>query len=670
MENLAPIPENESARIEKLRYYDILDTDAEEMFDDLTKLAAQILEVPICTISLIDEDRQWFKSKIGIEDKETSREISFCQYTIMEDDIFEVEDAVKDERFKDNPLVTGNPGIRFYSGAALRDEDGHAIGTLCAIDLVPRRFTQKQQMALKWISNTVLKLIQLRRDKNEMERLTVVKDEFISNMSHEIRTPLNAIIGFNDLLGKTPLNEEQSSFLKTINIATHNLKDIINDILDVSKLEGNKITLEENPISVSELVQHIIKLQSPNAKAKSIKLFSVIDHELPKYVLGDETRLVQILNNLVSNALKFTHEGHVEIRVVVNSKRLGSTSILFEVKDTGIGIPAEKKQKIFERFEQAETRTTRLYGGTGLGLSIVKKLVNLHNSEILLESEEGQGSLFSFEIDFKECEQNQVETDLSKIQLSEDLLRNQKILLVEDNFHNQLLAKSYFKRWGAEIAIAENGEIALEALLKKDFDIILMDLQMPVMNGFMTTDKIRNELKLDIPIIGCSANSKSSEQKKCLEIGMNDYITKPYSEDVLIQTTCKHLNIASMVQDKITEGVSSNFDNFSIILTYLKSSFGDEVFNEAQNHFLTRTPADIDEIKSAIVNRDMEFLQNKAHFIAGTLGALKFNIGCEIAKKLEKTAKLGQNKKSLVLAEELIGHLKNAMNCFSKEIAA
>lgn len=669
MEKFPPIPENEAARIEKLRYYEILDTEAEEMFDDLTKLAAHILDVPICALSLIDEHRQWFKSIVGLEDTETTREISFCQYTIMENDLFEVADATKDYRFIDSPLVTENPALRFYSGVPLRDDDGDSIGSFCVLDTKPRTFTQEQQMTLKLISNTVMRLIQLRREKIEVEKLTAVKDEFISNMSHEIRTPLNAIIGFNDLLSKTPLNEEQSNFLKTINIATHNLKNIINDVLDVSKLEGNKIQLEEKSISIKDLVEHCIKLQSPNAKAKNLKLLSSLDHELPTYVLGDETRIVQILNNLISNALKFTENGTVEVRVMVESKGVDATTILFEVKDTGIGIPPKKKQRIFDRFEQAETSTTRLYGGTGLGLNIVKQLVGLHGSEVQLESEQGKGSCFSFALKFEECSDCQPKLATKIAATRDDLFKGQNILVVEDNFHNQLLAKSYFKRWGAEISIAENGEIAVQTLLKSDFDLILMDLQMPVMNGFIATEKIRSELKLDIPIIGCSASFETSEKKKCFAAGMNDYITKPYSEEDLIQTTGKYLNLnTDPLKDELSR--DNDFDDFSVILPDLRASFGDEVLVQAQNHFLMRTPLDIEEIQLAVAKKDMAALENKAHLIAGTFGVLKFKKGCECAKKLENTAKIGQVSNSLLLTDKLIDHLRNAMECFEQRFAA
>ena len=668
MESFPPIPHNESARIEKLRYYDILDTEAEVMFDELTQLAAKILDVPICTLTLIDEHRQWFKSYVGAKSQEAPREITFCQYAIMEEDFFEVKDASKDPRFKDNPFVTADPGLRFYLGTPLRDEDGHAIGSFCVQDLIPREFTDDQRETLRLISNTIMKLIQLRREKIEVEKLTVVKDEFLSNMSHEIRTPLNAIIGFNDLMKKTPLNEEQTNFINTIINATHNLKNIINDVLDISKLEDNKLKLEEKPISITALVKHIIELQSPNAKAKNLKLLSSLDFELPNYVLGDETRISQILNNLVGNAIKFTQSGSVELKAMVSSIKKDATVILFEVKDTGIGVPSDKKEKIFERFEQAETNTTRLFGGTGLGLSIVKKLITLHGSEIFLESEEGKGSIFSFEIEFKICTDDVPEKCFKNEESFQDLLKDFNILLVEDNFHNQLLAKSYFQRWGTEITIVENGEMAVETLLKSDFDLVLMDLQMPKMNGFVATEKIRNELKLDVPIVGCSANSKTSEQKKCLQAGMNDYITKPYSEEDLLSATLKQLKLTNKDLG-IQDFESDEFDDFDILINKLRVSLGDKVVVQAQEYFLTRTPLDVEEIKKGIADKDMVLLENMAHYIAGTLGALKFEKGCDLAKNMEKTIKSGQNEYGLILAKKLNAHLLNAIKCFEQTIS-
>ncbi|MEM1260314.1 MAG: ATP-binding protein, partial [Bacteroidota bacterium] len=392
-----PIPENEALRLDRLRYYDILDSPDEAMFDDLTKLTAKILEVPICLISLVDDNRQWFKSRYGLEATQTPREISFCQYAIMEPKTFEINNALDDDRFKETPLVTQGPNIRFYAGAPLIDAEGASIGTLCAIDSVPRELDEEKRHYLELISNTVMKMIVLRREKLEAEKLARAKDEFLSNMSHEIRTPLNSIIGFNDLLRKTPLNPKQKNYLDTVVVSSQNLKVIINDILDVSKLESGNLELEKKPISLKGLIDHVIKLQGPIAKEKGIKLLCSVDHEIPEYVMGDETRLVQILINLVGNAIKFTSTGCVELKCLVNSDNGNEVTICFTVKDTGIGIDKDKLDTIFERFSQAETSTTRLYGGTGLGLSIVKMLVTLHGGKVWVSSERDKGSEFNFE---------------------------------------------------------------------------------------------------------------------------------------------------------------------------------------------------------------------------------------------------------------------------------
>ncbi len=662
-----PIPSNEKTRLEKLNHYSILDTESEEMFDNLTKLASELLEVPISLISLIDEDRQWFKSKFGIEDSQTPRDISFCQYAIMSEDLFEVTDSLEDDRFKDSPLVLGGPKIRFYVGAPLVDDDGNVLGSFCAKDTKPRDITDTQREHLKLLSKTAMQLIKLRREKIEAEKLSLVKDEFLSNMSHEIRTPLNAIIGFNDLLKKTSLTKEQSDYLNTIQVSSQNLKVIINDILDVAKLESGNISLEKKAISLSDLIQHVVLLQSPSAKQKGIKLLSSFDHEIPSYVIGDETRLTQILINLVGNAIKFTSEGFVELRILASKHFNDQVTVMFSVKDTGIGIPEEKLETIFERFSQAETSTTRLYGGTGLGLSIVNMLVNLHDGKITVESEREKGSEFKFEITFTvtEKEENNVLIP-QKNNANPEAFKDVKVLLVEDNIHNQLLAKNYFKRWGTEIVIAENGKEGVNALEKDTYDVVLMDLQMPIMDGFMATEHIRKKLKLDIPIIGCSAHSLVGEKEKCLAVGMNDYIAKPYTEEDLIQTTLNYTNNGKKLKKtkNKTEAVELSdtvYDDFETLMNTLKAQQGLELADELKVHFLKRTPTDISEIEAAINDNDLDLLMKKSHLLTGTLSVFGFNKGRELSLSTEKYAKKGDNKKTKEFAQQLISYLNKAL---------
>ncbi len=673
------MPENEELRLERLRHYSILDSKEEAMFDDLTKLAARILDVPICLLSFVDEDRQWFKSRLGTDTIETDRDISFCQYTIMGEDTFVVNDALEDDRFKDSPLVTDGDKTRFYAGTPLIDEYGAALGSFCAIDSSPRELTEDQQQVMELISKTIMNLITLRREKLETEKLSKVKDEFLSNMSHEIRTPLNAIIGFNDLLSKTVLTQEQKDYLDTIATSSQNLKVIINDVLDVAKLESGNLKLEMKSISLNKLMDHVIKLQGPQAKERGLKLISSIDHEIPPYVLGDETRLTQILINLVSNAIKFTKKGFVELRAMAYEIKEGKANISFSVKDTGIGIPEDKLKIIFERFSQAETSTTRLYGGTGLGLNIVDMLVRLHNGKLTVDSERDKGSEFKFEITF-DITNGVPEIGTTKVVKKQEkpIFKGDKILLVEDNIHNQLLARNYYKRWGTDIDIAENGAIALDMLAETTYDIILMDLQMPVMDGFTTTKKIRKELKLKVPIVGCSAHSLVGEKEKCISIGMDDYIAKPYTEDELIRTTFKHLHpnkkeaIAiekEAITTEVKEGKEESnvelstivFDDFDTLIKNLTEQEGNDFVAIIKRHFNKRTPEDIEEIKRALQEENMDVLKDKSHFIAGSLGVFGFENGHKLAKNIERCIADGAHDKARELGQQLIPYLEEAL---------
>ncbi len=508
-----------------------------------------------------------------------------------------------------------------------------------------------------------MQLIILRREKMEVEKLAIAKDEFLSNMSHEIRTPLNAIIGFNDLLGKTQLTPSQQDYVDTIRVSSQNLKVIVNDILDVSKLESGMIDLEKKSISLRGIINHVINLQGPTAKEKGIKLLCSLDHEIPDFVLGDETRLTQIFLNLVNNAIKFTEKGHVELRAEVTKIESREVKILFCVKDTGIGIPEEKLKMIFERFSQAESSTTRLYGGTGLGLNIVNMLVGLHSSTVEVKSERNVGSEFSFEITFIIAEESahQKVNNTSK-EIKQEALKGVQILLVEDNIHNQILAKTYLKRWGAAIDLAENGQTALEKIFKNQYDLILMDLQMPVMDGFETTTRIREALQIKVPIIGCSAHSLAGERKKCLQIGMDDYIAKPYSEEELIETILKYSERWSTSERVQKQELSELvFDDFNSLLENLKEREGEEFVEAVMEHFIERTPSDIEAIQTALETKNLQVLVQKSHLVAGSLGVFGFQNGLELSRSTEKSAKEGDIEQAGELANKLISYLHTAL---------
>lgn len=316
-----PLPENELQRLAALKRYNILDSLPDHAFDDATKLVSYICGVPIAHISFIDETRQWFKSEIGIGVTEVPREISFCQYTILEQEMVEINDTFLNERFKDDPNVTGGFKIRFYAGIPLTTPDGFNIGTICAIDHVTKELNENQRNALSIIARHVInqlelgtKNIELDRQKKIAERAVLAKDSFLANMSHEIRTPLNAIIGFTDLLAQTPLDEVQEDYVDSVQIAGENLLLIINDILDLSKIESGNLTIEAAPFNLKKTLKHVYNLLKVKVP-KDVEFNLFLDADMPDNVVGDQGRLNQILVNLIGNALKFTVEGEVTVSV-------------------------------------------------------------------------------------------------------------------------------------------------------------------------------------------------------------------------------------------------------------------------------------------------------------------------------------------------------------------
>ncbi|MEN9522673.1 MAG: hypothetical protein RL065_1050, partial [Bacteroidota bacterium] len=368
--------------------------------------------------------------------------------------------------------------------------------------------------------------------KNAAEAAAKEKQQFASIMSHEIRSPLNAVIGITNLLLLEDPKPEQLEELNTLKFAGENLLMLVNDILDFNKIEAGKLQLEKTIINLNLLVKNLHNTFAYKANEKNIELRSNVDTDLPEAVLGDPTRIAQILTNLLSNAIKFTSTGFVELSLrKMKSHESDLIKIRFEVSDSGIGIPKNKHKLIFESFSQANTDTNRKFGGTGLGLTITKKLIELHQSEIFLQSEEGKGTVFYFDL-LLPIKNNNSYPELAdgKTQKAKDLVGKQ-ILLVEDNPFNQLIAIKFLEKWEANVDVADNGLVALKKLETASYDIILMDIQMPEMNGVECTHAIRkseNETLRKIPIIAFTA-AADTEKDKMIAEGMNDSISKPFN---------------------------------------------------------------------------------------------------------------------------------------------
>ncbi|MFD0931127.1 ATP-binding protein [Psychroflexus salinarum] len=473
--------------------------------------------------------------------------------------------------------------------------------------------------------------------KLEAEKALVAKDNFLCNMSHEIRTPLNAIIGFSDILKKEKLNDIQIDYVNTISNAGENLLSIINDILDLSKIESGKFSLENSPFSPAKVLKAVHKMQSEKASEKNIKLENEIDDSVPELVTGDKFRLSQIIINLVNNAIKFTYDGFVKVSISADLLDDDNCTLIIKVQDTGIGIPEDKQKMIFERFTQADTNTTRKFGGTGLGLNIVKLLVDNFNGSLSLESKVGEGSVFTVSIPFK------IEHDVQKEEkdaiIKHECIRG-KILMFEDNPLNQKLGQKIISELGHELVIVSNGVEGVEWLINNNgIDLILMDLQMPRMDGFEATSIIRKELKLDIPVIAMTAHSLSHEKAKCIEYGMNDFLAKPFKLDDLsnkIQTALKgKKGLTSPSCGWVEQTTDKLYDLKE--LEFLASG-SKEFVKEMSDVFINETPNELDKIQNGIHNEDYEAIYQASHKLRSSYDIIGYK-NILLLRKMEEMCK-------------------------------
>jgi signal transduction histidine kinase/CheY-like chemotaxis protein len=372
----------------------------------------------------------------------------------------------------------------------------------------------------------------LNRERENVLKANHAKNDFLSVMTHEIRTPLNAIIGISNLIEENNISKDKQ-LIDALKDSSDNLLVLVSDILDFSKIQEGKIFLENIPFDLKKLIYSIEQIYSVKTKENNNKIILELDRSLKKRVLGDSVRLTQVINNLVSNAMKFTKNGTITIKVIkdntfidINDK--SKIKVKFYIKDTGIGISIDKQEDIFEKFTQADSSITRKFGGTGLGLSITRSILELMGSQIKLESQENNGSTFYFDLILKEIEEENL---ISNKDVILDLSRI-KLLLVEDNDLNIMVTTKFFDKWKISYEVAKNGFEAVEKANKSHFDIILMDLQMPEMDGFSATEKIR-EFNSKTPILALTANASLEIKERCIISGFNDYITKPFKPDLL-----------------------------------------------------------------------------------------------------------------------------------------
>jgi len=543
-----------------------------------------------------------------------------------------------------------------YNASVYKDDNGLALGVFAAArDITTQKRIEKELIDAKVFAESATGIAEEAKLKAESAMRTAedavrAKQQFLSNMSHEIRTPMNAIIGFTKVVLRTDLTEKQREYLSAIKISGNALIVLINDILDLAKVDAGQMTFEQTPFKMAASLSAMLHLFEPKMEEKNLQLIREYDDRIPDVLVGDPVRLHQIILNLVSNAVKFTSKGKITVRVVLLDEDAEKVTIEFSVADTGIGIAENKIEKIFGNFQQATSGTGRLFGGTGLGLAIVKQLVEPQGGTVQVKSQLDEGSVFSFSLDFLKTKAN-AEEDAGILDLDKEI-RDVKVLVVEDMALNQLLMKTLLDDFGFECDIAANGKIAVEKLNKNTYDIILMDLQMPEMNGFEATEYIRKQLKSEIPIIALTADVTTMDLKKCTAVGMNDYIAKPVDERLL------YGKIVSLVKKPIPNlEQKEKIDNLTkeikcISLQYLnqRTKSNPVLMMEMISLYLEQTPPLVRAMKQSLTDKDWMSLHAAVHKMIPSFSIMGINKDFEqMAKQVQEFANSRLNGKEIPL---------------------
>ncbi|HEY5511352.1 MAG TPA: ATP-binding protein [Prolixibacteraceae bacterium] len=550
----------------------------------------------------------------------------------------------------DSPLTlrhkNGDLTDVLFNGSVYKDDFGKILGVV----VVARDITEQKRVAkdlmeaivFAELAVTIAEEAKIKAESSTLIAETAVKakQQFLSNMSHEIRTPMNAIIGFTKVLLKSDTSPKQKEYLQAIKMSGDALIVLINDILDLAKVDAGKMIFEQTPFKLEASITAMLHLFEPKIREKNIALLKEFDKQIPVVLLGDPVRLHQIILNLLSNAVKFTNKGEIKVGMRLLKEDEKSVTIEFSVRDTGIGITENKLNKIFENFQQASSGTSRIYGGTGLGLAIVKQLVEAQNGTVNVKSKIDEGSTFGFILNFlktkalAEFESNLLEVDSE--------IKNVSVLVVEDIALNQLLMKTLLDEFGFTCEIASNGKIALEKMKVKSYDIILMDLQMPEMNGFETTDYIRNTLHSNIPIFALTADVTTVDLDKCKAVGMDDYIAKPVDEKILyskIVSSVKKSRLGGEIsKEEIPIAPTIKYTDLSYLIQRTKAN--PVLIMEMIFLYIEQTPSLVNVMKQSWKERDWSSLYAAVHKMIPSFAIMGISADFEdMAKKVQDFAK-------------------------------
>jgi len=613
----------------------ITDASYKLQINEALKLGTKFLGMEMAIMSRINlDDNQYvvinhFQEGEGLENgMEFSLEDTYCDITIKEDDLVAIED-MKASKYK-NHTCYEKFNLESYIGIPLYSED-KLLGTInfSSGNKRNREFYDSElefiRLLAKWV-NTVMErdrfIRNLEISKVKAEEAGKAKESFLTNMSHEIRTPLNGIIGMMRELKKEELSLKQNDYLNKATSASGHLLEVVNNILDIAKIESNELKLENRDFSLTYLINDVAAILKVPADERNNKIIIDIDNNIAEYHVGDEARIKQVLINLAGNSIKFTENGEVAIYAKVANSKEHSQTLEIRVVDTGIGMEKSYLSRIFEKFQQEDISTSRKFGGTGLGMVITKEIVELMNGEIYVDSVKNVGTEVNIKLNLSVGTEpkEEKEIDLDQLKAEGEQLN---ILLVEDNEMNRLVATNSLERLNVKITEAVNGKDAVEILKKNNsFDLILMDIQMPVMDGLQAATMIRKVLKINIPIIALSANAFKTEIDQSMSVGMNDYITKPYVEDEFIKKVLKHTNQKAKVKKIASTSSGKSLDEKSIknqtalydLSTLEEMSRGNKQFyNKMINIFIDSSESTITDIEKALKSHDYDKVAKLVH---------------------------------------------------------